>query len=120
MAEIPQEEPNLKVPPPVDKNLVGLAATVVPTVVGCGIGILMGAQLSKRGREAIATSLFALGAMAAAPVAVDCVARLIKGPASRIGTQKTLQGIRHSDGVPYEDATTAAQVEDYSQEFRAS
>jgi len=108
MAEIPQEEPNLKVPPPVDQNLVHAAMAVLPAAVGAGVGILIGAHLSKKGRERIASSLFAMGAMAAVPVAVDCVAKLVSGPASRAGTQRTLAGIRGSVGVPYEDGTNGA------------
>ena len=108
------EEPH----PKVDKTLVGTALAVAPAAVGCAVGVLIGSKLKKGKREAVATALFTLGALAAVPAAIDCVAKLVNGPDSRAGAKRTLKGIRHADGIPPFEDPYSQQVEDYSAEFR--
>jgi len=111
------EDPNLAFVP--DRTLIGAAVAISPAAVGCAVGLLLGAKLSKRNRQSVAMALFTLGAAAAVPAAVDCVRRLISGPASRAGTQRTLREIRNTDGVPFEDPNVA-HLEDYAEKFRRS
>lgn len=107
---------NEETPEVVDRTLLTTAITVAPAAVGCAVGVLLGDQLKKGQRGNVATALFTLGALVAVPAAVDCVTKLINGPVSKAGANRTLKGIRHSDGVPFEEPYE--QVEDYSDVFQ--
>lgn len=107
---------NEETPEVVDRTLLTTAMTVAPAAVGCAIGVLIGSQLKKDQRGTVATALFSFGALVAVPAAVDCITRMINGPVSKAGANRTLKGIRHSVGVPIDDPYD--QVDDYSDIFQ--
>ncbi len=91
--------------PRVDRTLAATALSIAPISIGCAIGVLIGGRIGRKHRESLATTLLIAGAAAALPVAVDTVARLINGPESKLGARRTQRGIRHLDGIPYDELT---------------
>ncbi|MEM0970902.1 MAG: hypothetical protein AAGJ31_16230 [Verrucomicrobiota bacterium] len=85
------------------------ALTVAPAAVGTALGILAGGHLKRRYRHSIASTLLAIGVAATIPVAVGAVNRLVRGPQSKRGAQRTLDEIRTHDGLPLEDDPTAQE-----------
>lgn len=91
--------------PDSDRGSLTIAAiSVAPAAVGCAVGLMISNHLKRRHRVPLATAFLALGAAAVLPVAVEAVNRLIRGPQSRHGANRTLEGIRSHDGLPYGDA----------------
>jgi hypothetical protein len=100
-------------PPEVDRESLAITAiSVAPAAVGCAIGLLLSNHLKRRHRAPLATVFLTLAAAAVVPIAVDTVNRLIRGPQSRHGAIRTLEGIRSHDGLPYADSTDEEQSED--------
>ena len=101
-----------------EKAVIGAAMVAAPAAIGCGIGVLIGNGLKRRSREGLAMTLFALGAAAAVPAAVDYVKRLANAPKTQRGSNRRLSAIRDGD-VAFEDAFDyGSVVEDHSEEFR--
>jgi len=57
--------------------------------------------MKSKTRHSLATTLLTVGALAAAPLAVDYVNRVLNSPARRRGSKRRLAGIR-SNGVNLE------------------
>ncbi|MFT5465855.1 MAG: hypothetical protein ACI8UO_000951 [Verrucomicrobiales bacterium] len=119
MEEYPTPPPT-NTPAISEKTLIGAALVAAPAAIGCGIGILLGNGLKRGSREGLAMTLFALGAAAAVPAAVDYIKRIANAPKTRRGSDRRLSAIRDGD-VAFEDAFdygAGAVVDDHSDEFR--
>jgi len=81
--------------------LLGTAVSVAPAAVGCAVGLLLADRLKGESRHGLATALLTIGALSAAPLAVDYINRVLNSPARRRGSRRRLAGIR-SNGVNLE------------------
>ena len=81
--------------------LLGTAISVAPTAIGCAVGLLLADRMKSKTRQNVATTLLAIGALSAAPLAVDYIGRLMNSPARSRGSNRRLEGIR-STGVNVE------------------
>lgn len=91
---------------PVDgdrSSLMVAAISVAPAAAGCALGLLLSNHLKRRHRAPLATAFLAIGAAAVLPIVVETANRLIRGPLSRHGANRTLAEIRSHDGLPYGD-----------------
>ncbi|MCF6311208.1 MAG: hypothetical protein L3J39_02035 [Verrucomicrobiales bacterium] len=78
--------------------LLGTAISIAPTAVGCAVGLLLADRMKSKTRHNLATTLLAIGALSAAPLAVDYIGRVLNSPARSRGSNRRLAGIR-SNGV---------------------
>lgn len=81
--------------------LLGTAVSIAPAALGCAVGLLLADRMKRETRHNLALTLFAVGALSATPLAVDCIYRVLNSPARRRGSRKRLAGIR-SNGVNLE------------------
>lgn len=81
---------------PANPALLGTAVSVAPAAVGFAVGLLVADKMRSSSRQAVATTLFTLGALATLPLAVDYVAKTINRPGHRRGNRRRLRGIRAS------------------------
>lgn len=81
--------------------LLGTALSVAPAAVGCAVGLLLADRLKSESRHGLATTLLTIGALSAAPLAVDYISRVLNSPSRRRGSRRRLAGIR-SNGVNIE------------------
>jgi len=89
--------------PPLEGERKAFAVTALslaPAAAGCAIGLLLSKHIKRRHRDPVATAFVALGTAAVVPIAADTVKRLVRGPTSRHGANRTLDEIRHHDGLP--------------------
>lgn len=77
-----------------DDELNTYALTTASAAAGCALGILFGRGLSRTSSNITALSLFAAGALIAAPTLTEFVSRVANRPGSARGSRKRLQGIR--------------------------
>lgn len=82
-------------------TLLGTALSVAPAAVGCAVGLLLADRLKSESRHGLATTLLTIGALSAAPLAVDYISRVLNSPSRRRGSRRRLAGIR-SNGVNIE------------------
>ena len=82
-------------------TLLGTAVSVAPAAVGCAVGLLLADRMSKDTRHSLATTLLTVGALSAAPLAIDYIARVLNSPSRLRGSNRRLAGIR-SNGVNLE------------------
>ena len=83
-------------PIPPNTTLLGTALSVAPAAVGCAVGLLLSEKMKSKTRQTVAGSLFALGALATLPLAIDYVTKTMNSPTGRRGSDRRLDGIRHS------------------------
>ena len=81
--------------------LLGTAVSIAPAAVGCAVGLLLADRIGKKSRHSLATTLLTIGALSAAPLAVDYISRVLYSPSRRRGSRRRLAGIR-SNGVNLE------------------
>lgn len=81
---------------PPNPTLLGTALAVAPAAVGCAVGLLLADRMKRKSRQSVAAGLFALGALATVPLAVDYVTKTINGPNRSRGSRRRLQAIRQS------------------------
>ena len=77
---------------------VETAAVSAPALLGVAGGILLGDTMKRSARRPTALVLAGLGVAAIAPLMTELVLNQVKGPTTRRGREKTLQGIREGGG----------------------
>ncbi len=81
---------------PPNPTLLGTALSVAPAAVGCAVGLLLADKMKSRTRQSVAGSLFAVGAIATLPLAIDYITKTINRPTGGRASARRLAGIRHS------------------------
>lgn len=77
-----------------ERDWVDHTAALAPAMLGVAAGILLSEALSAKARRPIGLSLACLGVAALAPYIVESMVKKVKGPGTRRGSARTLQGIR--------------------------
>lgn len=77
-----------------EKDWVDTTAAFAPAVLGAAAGILVSDAMSPRVRRPVGLSLACLGLAALTPLLVETAVKKVKGPGTRRGSIRTLQGIR--------------------------
>ncbi len=82
------------------KDWMETAAVTAPALLGMAAGIILGDVMRRSARKPVAAVLASLGAAAVAPLVTCAIADKVKGPGTKRGSRKTLQGIRQGGGDP--------------------
>ncbi|MGY8640444.1 MAG: hypothetical protein ACKVJU_05025 [Verrucomicrobiales bacterium] len=90
-------------PIPPNTTLLGTALSVAPAAVGCAVGLLLAEKMKSKTRQSVAGSLFAIGALATLPLAIDYVAKSMNSPSRVRGSNRRLEGIRYAGMDPEMD-----------------
>lgn len=88
---------------PPNPTFLGAALAIAPVAVGCAAGLLLADRMPEKRRRSLATSLLSVGVIATLPLAVDYVAKTLDSPARQRGSDRKLDGIRHSGINPDAD-----------------
>ncbi len=77
-----------------EDDWVDRTAAFAPAVLGAAAGVLVADALGEKARRPVGLSLACLGLAALTPMLVETVVKKVKGPGTRRGQARTLQGIR--------------------------
>ena len=77
-----------------ERDWVDTTAAFAPAVLGAAAGILVSEAMSSRARRPIGLSLACIGFAALPPMLVETAMKKVRGPGTRRGSLRTLQGIR--------------------------
>jgi len=77
-----------------ERDWVDTTAAFAPAVLGAAAGILASEAMSEKARRPVGLSLACLGLAALTPLLVETAVKKVRGPGTRRGSQRTLQGIR--------------------------
>lgn len=77
-----------------ERDWVDHTAAFAPAVLGVAAGVLLSEALSAKARRPVGLSLACLGIAALAPMVVESMVKRVRGPGTRRGSARTLQGIR--------------------------
>lgn len=87
------------------KDWMETAAVTAPALIGMAAGIVLGDVMRRSARKPVAAVLASLGVAAVAPLVTCAISNKVKGPGTKRGVQRTLQGIRQGGLDPIEMAT---------------
>ena len=77
-----------------ERDWVDTTAAFAPVVLGAAAGILVSEAMSSRARRPIGLSLACIGLAALTPMLVETAMKKVRGPGTKRGSLRTLQGIR--------------------------
>ena len=77
-----------------ERDWVDTTAAFAPAVLGAAAGILVSEVMSAKARRPVGLSLACVGLAALTPLLVETAVKKVRGPGTRRGSKRTLQGIR--------------------------
>ncbi len=79
-----------------EASLVSASLSIAPAAIGCAVGLLIADNLKSESRKGLASTLLALGTLAALPVAIAYADKALNNPARESASIRRLRRIRES------------------------